>query len=153
MRDAEHAGRRQRRAWEAALGGRSSLVAPLTRTRTIGGVQPPSIGVVAEKGEVVPMNHPGNLTVSAADPYPVLFGGAPRITVHLRTAPTSSITMRAYRNGVAVGSAFVISTQDHIEEVEDKFVPGDLYHLGITSIGTGGAQGLVAATEFRPSLG
>ena len=155
LRDAEYAGRRHRRAWEASLGGRSSLVAPLTRTRTLGGVQPPPVGVVAELGEITTFHMRGPLILDTSDPYPVVRGGAPVLQLAATLEPTG-LEIDVWRNGSIVdtvtpsfasfGGAYYA---EHV--VEEVYVRGDLYVLDVTDAGTGG-DGLVVATEFRASL-
>lgn len=152
IREQQQVRRRATRLWDAALSGRSALPIPLGLSRVKGGVQQPSIGTVSERGETAVFHHPGLVTVSAADPRPVIFGGLPRFTIHARIAPTTSITLRAYRSGIAVGSAFVMTGTDWVEDVEVQYDPGDTVHLATTSIGAGGAAGLVAVCEFRVML-
>lgn len=151
MRAAEYAGRRQRRTWEASLGGRSSLVAPLARTRMLGGVRPPSIGTVAELGETIAFHMRGALVVDTSDPYPVVRGGAPLLQFAATASPTG-LEVDVWRNGVVVDTITPTFVGDYAEhQVEEVYVRGDLYVLNLTDPGTGG-DGLVVATEFRPSL-
>lgn len=151
LRDAEYTGRRLRRGWEAALGGRWSLPSPLVKTRTIGGVQPPSIGVVPELGEIVPFHMRGTLVPDTSDPYPVVRGGAPMLLI-ASDSPPSGADLDVLRNGVVVDTIALSFTSGLMEyQVPDVYVRGDFYNLDLTDAGTGG-DGLVVVAEFRPSL-
>lgn len=155
LRDAEYTGRRLRRGWEAALGGRWSLPSPLTKTRTIGGVQAASIGTVAELGEMTEFHMPV-VQLAISDPYPVVKGGMPRIAVALRIAPSSDIELQASLNGTDVGSPIVIAagTGDGppvVVQLAERFVPDDLARIECTDAGAGGA-GMVVVWHFWQRL-
>ena len=156
MREVELLARRSRRAFEAALGGRSALVAPITKTtRTIGGVQPPSIGVVAELGETVVFQQRGPLIADLSNPYRVIRGGAPLLLMAAALQPTG-MDLDILRNGVVVDSitpAFAAFGGAFVAEalIEEVYIRGDIYRLEVTDPGTGG-DGMTVATEFRPSL-
>lgn len=151
MRDAEYMGRRLRRGWEAALGGRWSLPAPLVKTRMVGGVQPPPIGVVPQMGEVIVVHMPGALVADTSDPYPVVVGGAPFLQIACTAAPTGA-ELDVLRNGVVVDTISLSFTGDYMEyQVAEVYVRGDFYVLDLTDPGTGG-DGAVFAAEFRASL-
>lgn len=143
--------RRFRLAWVAALGGRTGIAAPMTRTRTLGGVQSPSVGVVSELGELVSFHMRGPLVVDLSDPYPVIRGGAPMLLI-ASDSPPAGADLDVLRNGVVVETIALAFTAGLMEyQVPDVYVRGDFYQLDLTDEGTGG-DGLVVATEFRPSL-
>jgi len=150
-REDEYQQRRIRQAWVAALGGRSSLAAPIFMSRTVGGVQPVSIGTVGELGELIAFHMRGPLVAAVSDPYPVVRGGAPMLLI-ASDAPPTGADLDVLRNGAVVETIALAFTAGLMEyQVPDVFVRGDFYQLDLTDPGAGG-DGMVVSTEFRPSL-
>lgn len=151
IRDQENQARRIRQAWVAALGGRLGLAAPLTRQRMLGGVQSPSVGTAPEMGEIIAFHMRGPLVAALSDPYPVIRGGAPMLLISSDAPPTGA-DLDVLLNGSIVDSIPLVFTGGLMEyQVADVYVRGDFYQLDLTDPGTGG-DGMVVATEFRPSL-
>lgn len=94
--------------------------------------------------------HSPTVIATISDPYPVLVGGAPIIVAQLKTAPTSAISLRPYRNGVAVGDTITVPIGENqvITELSEQFLPYDTAQIETTNAGTGGS-GMVVAWYFR----
>jgi hypothetical protein len=149
MRDAENQARQQRMMWDRGLAGRTPLPAPASRTRTRGGVQPPSIGVVAEMGEMTSFHMRGALIADKSDPYPVMTGGAPMLVFSADAAPTAA-DFDIWRNASVVDT--VTLSDDWMEyQVDEVYVRGDTFRIDCTDPSSAGS-GLVVAVEFRASL-
>jgi hypothetical protein len=150
-REDEYQQRRIRQAWVAALGGRTSLAAPIFMSRTVGGVQSASIGSVSELGEIVSFHMRGTLVPDTSDPYPVVRGGAPMLLI-ASDSPPAGADLDVLRNGAVVETIALAFTAGLMEyQVPDVYVRGDFYNLDLTDAGIGG-DGLVVVAEFRPSL-
>lgn len=152
-REDEYQQRRIRQAWVAALGGRSGLAAPMLRTRTIGGVQPPPVGTVSDFGEMASFHMRGVLVIDESDDYPIIRGGAPYVVCQLRAAPGTAVELEVFRNGAVIESPIVIGVgiTQVVTQFATPYVPLDRYRIAVTDAGTG-ASGLVAVAHFTPKL-
>jgi hypothetical protein len=152
-REDEYQQRRIRQAWTAALGGRSSLASPIFMSRTVGGVQPVSIGTVSDLGEIATFHMRGLLVVDESDDYPIIRGGAPYVVCQLRAAPSADVELEVFRNGAVIENPIVIGVgiTQVVTQFATPYVPLDRYRIAVTDAGTG-ASGLVAVAHFTPKL-
>lgn len=151
QRDAEHLARRIRRGWEQALGGRSSLAAPMRRGRVRGGTQPPPVGAaVAQLGEFAYWHMRGALVVDESDDHPLVYGGRPYVICQLKIAPTSDVEIDVMRNGSPIESPIVLGSgvSQLVTQFDTWYDPLDTYTTAVTDAGAT-AEGLIMVTEFR----
>lgn len=139
--------RRLRYMWRELKVLADRIAALSRRVKVLEDAEPPKHELPPE----MPVHHQrGAVVAEESDPYPVVLGGEATITVQLRVAPTTAVTIEVRRNGVTIGTPIVIAAgvTGLTRRFTEVFRPGDLYTDAVTDEGTG-AEGLVVVGQFR----